>query len=46
MKTNPSQYSGTLKHSVCTLCTKCIDHLNAEDQEKHVIECAKQEKLF
>ncbi len=46
MRTNPSQYPGTLKHSVCGNCGKVLDHLKAEDQEKHLIECAKQRKLF
>ena len=46
MKTNPSQYSGTTKTTICTRCNTNLDHLKAEDQEKHAVECGKQEKLF
>jgi hypothetical protein len=43
---SPSQYPGTLKTTVCSRCNTNLDHLKAEDQEKHAIECIKQGKLF
>ncbi len=46
MKTNPSQYSGTLKNSICSRCGKNLNNKNRDEQDAHQIECLKQEKLF
>lgn len=44
MKTNPSQYSGTLKNSICTICNKKLNHLNKDQQDKHAEDHKKQQK--
>jgi len=46
MGISKSQYSGTKKNSICSKCNRPLNNLKAEDQEKHLIECKKQEKLF
>lgn len=53
MKSNPSQYSGTLKNSVCSVCDESVNHLNRIQQDKHLKDCIKriqeekkQRKLF
>ena len=46
MKSNPSQYSGTLKNSVCPMCGKDLNNKTRQEQDKHEIKCLKQEKLF
>ena len=46
MKSNPSQYSGTLKKSVCTRCGKDCQGMTRVEQDKHEQECIKQKKLF
>ncbi|UVF62255.1 hypothetical protein [Nitrososphaeria virus YSH_1032793] len=40
-----SQYSGTLKNTVCTNCLKSLNHLDRVKQDLHEIECKKQSKL-
>ena len=46
LKTNRSQYNGTTKNSFCTRCEKDMNNKTREEQDQHVIECLKQEKLF
>lgn len=46
MKTNPSQYSGTTKNTVCTRCGMNLNNKTSIQQDQHGIECKKQEKLF
>jgi len=53
MKTNPSQYSGTLKNSVCSKCGKNLNNKTRVQQDQHLedhkledIEANKQKKLF
>ena len=45
---NPSksQYSGTLKNTICTRCKKSLNHMNRIQQDEHEIECKKQTKLL
>jgi len=45
MKTNPSQYHGTLKNSICQRCGKNLNNLNAYQQEIHARDCNDQRKL-
>jgi hypothetical protein len=45
MAISKSQYPGTLKNTLCNNCNKVLNHLSAEDQEKHGRECLKQMKL-
>lgn len=45
MKPNPSQYSGTLKYTICTNCNKVLNHMDRIAQDKHEAECMKQTKL-
>lgn len=45
-KTNPSQYPGTLKDSICTRCKKPVNHMTREQQDQHEINCKAQSKLF
>lgn len=40
-----SQYSGTLKNSVCRICGKNLNHLSALKQEAHAEKCLHQERL-
>ncbi len=46
MTISKSQYSGTLKNTICTICNKCLNNLNREEQDLHEINCKKQTKLF
>lgn len=46
MKSNPSQYNGTLKNTWCTRCNTLLNTLNASQQQAHKILCKKQTKLF
>lgn len=46
MKSNPSQYSGTTKNSVCSRCGINVNNKSREQQDQHEIECKKQAKLF
>lgn len=53
MKSNPSQYSGTLKDSICTVCGVHLNNKSRLQQEQHLEdhkkeeeEAKKQEKLF
>lgn len=46
MKPNPSQYSGTLKNSICTRCNANLNNMTRDQQDAHARECIKQEKLF
>jgi len=46
MKTNPSQYSGTLKNTICTICNESLNHLNRIEQDKHEILCRQQTRLI
>lgn len=45
MKTNPSQYPGTLKNSVCRICNANVSNMNSEQQEKHAKKCLEQQRL-
>lgn len=46
MKSNPSQYPGTLKNSFCSRCGKDPNNKTRVEQDEHVVECLKQDKLF
>ena len=46
MKTNPSQYPGTLKNTICTRCNTNLNNKSREEQDQHEIDCLKQEKIF
>jgi len=53
MKTNSSQYSGTLKNSVCSKCGKNLNNKTRIQQDQHLedhrlvdIESSKQRRLF
>lgn len=53
MKSNPSQYPGTLKNSVCSRCGKNLNSKTRVQQDQHLedhkqqdIEDKKQERLF
>lgn len=46
MKPNPSQYSGTLKNTICQRCGKDLNNKNRIEQDKHEEECKKQQKLY
>ncbi len=46
MKRNPSQYSGTLKNTICTRCNKQLNSLTREEQDRHEIKCKSQRKMF
>ena len=45
MKPNPSQYSGTLKNSICIRCGKDLNNKDRIEQDLHEKECRKQTKL-
>lgn len=53
MKTNPSQYTGTLKDSICSRCgvhlnnkTRLQQDQHLEDHKQEDIDAVKQRKLF
>ena len=46
LKLNSSQYSGTLKNSICTRCKKSLNNKTREQQDEHETQCLMQEKLF
>jgi len=44
--TSKFAYSGTLKYSTCTRCGANLNNKTRLEQDEHVIECIKQQKLF
>lgn len=40
-----SQYSGTLKNSICRICKTNLNHLSAIQQEAHAKKCMMQKIL-
>ncbi len=39
-----SQYSGTLKNSICNICNNSVSNLNREEQDKHAEKCLKDKQ--
>ena len=46
MKYPKSQYTGTLKNSVCTRCKKSLNNKSRIQQDQHEKQCLQQSKLF
>ncbi len=46
MGVSKSQYSGTLKNTVCTRCGKNLSSYTRLEQDEHGEKCKIQEKLF
>ena len=40
-----SQYSGTLKNSVCSKCGMILNNKTREQQDQHLTQCVKQKTL-
>ena len=41
-----SQYSGTLKDTLCTRCGKNLNNMNRLQQDDHEAECVQQKRLL
>ena len=46
MKQNNSQYTGTLKNSVCLRCGKNLNNKSRTQQDQHEKQCIQQKKIF
>jgi len=39
-----SQYTGTKKNSICSVCNQPVNHLNRVQQDKHLEVCLKKKE--
>lgn len=45
-KPSRSQYSGSLKDTICTICGKSLNNMNRIEQDKHGKKCKEQTRLM